>query len=583
MLEVTNPRCHTITVMSCTQLMKTSLLNNIVGYFIHQDPAPIILAQPIKELAETWSKERFDKMIRDTPVLFERVTVKRKGDSENTIWNKTFPGGQLNIVTAGSPSQLASRPIRVVLCDEIDKYPKSAGKEGDPIKLLEERCDTFWNALKVRVCSPTIEGDSRIYEEWEKGDQRSYHGKCPHCGEYEDLRWEQVMYPKDWQRVEDVKEDDVNYECSHCGVLWTERDRLTAISEGNGKYIAKKPFNGHASFKANKIASPWKPLSDLVKKYLSARNSSEELKTFYNTQLTETYKIKADSPDHMRLYERRELYDINTIPDDVLFLTAGVDVQGNRLEFEVVGWCADKQSYSIDYRVIPGNTATPEPWKELQKVLNEKWRNSRGVDFELRMMTVDTGFNTQHVYNWLRKQDINRVRGVKGADNCNLIFGRPSDVELNHNGERIKNVTKIWIIGVNIVKGELYSWLKLDVPTPGSDATGYCHFPQYDESYFEGLCSEQLVEVTDKNGKTSYVWQKKIARNEPLDTRVYARVGASMLGLDRYTKEELIEMFDVNGVYVTNNDNNDTDEGESNDFWNDSSERGSNSKRRGIW
>lgn len=571
MLEVNNPRCRKITLMTCTQLMKTEFINNVVGYFIHQDPSPMIVMQPTKSLSETWSKERFDKMVRDTPVLSQAVYVKGKTDSDNTIYNKTFPGGQLNIVSAGSPSELASRPVRVTLSDEIDKYPASSGKEGDPIKLIEERTDTFWNSLNIRACSPTIEGMSRIAEEFEAGDQRTYHGKCPHCNQYEELIFEQVKYDED-----DI-DNTTYYECSKCTALWNEVDRINAIA--NGKYIAKKEFKGHASFKVNKLASPWNPLSLLVKKYLDAKDNSEKLKTFYNTQLAETYKLKADSPDHTRLYERREKYNINTVPKEVLFLTAGVDVQGNRLEMEIVGWGSDKQSWSIDYRVLSGQTSTKEPWNLLDKVINETWITEDRRELKILMTCVDTGFNTQHVYNWLRTHDVNRVRGIKGSDKLQMIFGKPSDVELNHNGQRIANATRIWNLGVNLLKSELYSWLKMPIPAEGKDPTGFCHFPEYEESYFEGLCSEQLVEVR-KNGQKVYIWQKKINRNEPLDCRVYARAASSMLGIDRYNSEQLFEMFGLveESVTKTGNIGNGRDEEpEKNEFWDRTT------GRRGIW
>lgn len=575
MLEVTNPRCRKITLMTCTQLMKTEFINNVVGYFIHQDPSPMIVMQPTKGISETWSKERFDKMVRDTPVLSQAVYVKGKNDSDNTIYNKTFPGGQLNIVSSGSPSELASRPVRITLSDEIDKYPASSGKEGDPIKLIEERTDTFWNSLNIRACSPTIEGMSRIAEEFEAGDQRTYHGKCPHCGQYEDLIFEQVKYDES-----DI-DNTTYYECSHCSALWNEMDRINAIS--NGKYIAKKEFKGHASFKVSKLASPWNPLSLLVKKYLDAKDNSEKLKTFYNTQLAETYKLKADSPDHMRLYERREKYNINTVPKEVLFLTAGVDVQGNRLELEIVGWGADKQSWSIDYRVLSGQTSTKEPWDLLDKVINETWISEDKRELKISMTCVDTGFNTQHVYNWLRTHDVNRVRGIKGSDKLQMIFGKPTEVELNHNGQRIPNATRIWNLGVNLLKSELYSWLKMPIPMEGKDPTGYCHYPEYEESYFEGLCSEQLVEVR-KNGQKVMIWQKKINRNEPLDCRVYARAGASMLGIDRYNSEQLFEIFGILPENVTKTGNigdSKEDKPEKNEFWDNSRSNGRNG--RGIW
>ena len=399
MMAVTNSKTHTVTIMCCTQLMKTELLNNIIRYFTHLDPAPILMLLPTEKLAKGWSTERLDKMIRDTPVLAETFGAKKSRDSINTILKKQFPGGFLAIVGANAPTDLSSRPIRILLCDEVDKYPLSAGHEGDPIKLVTERTDTFWNALKVHTCSPTIEGRSRIAMEYEQSDKRVYHVPCPHCKAYDEMQWKQVQWEKG-------KPETAQYFCQHCGEAWSEADRLKAIQRG--KWVATAPFKGHAGFRANKLISPWKPLTFLAAKFLEAKaGGTETLKVFVNTQLAETWKEKGDAPEWERIYERRELYKIGTVPERVLFLTAGVDIQNKRIEVEVTGWGRGKESWSIDKRVFDGDTATDDsddsPWKKLDALLNETWGNEAGQYFGITVMAVDSGYRTQVVYNWCRK------------------------------------------------------------------------------------------------------------------------------------------------------------------------------------
>lgn len=532
MLAVTDPKVHTITVMGPTQLLKTELINNIVGYFVHQDPAPIIVMQPTGKLAEAWSKDRFDKMLRDCPVLQGQVKDKRSRDSDNTILHKSFPGGHITIVGSNSPSDLAARPIRIVLCDEVDKYPESAGKEGDPIKLIEERTDTFWNALKVRVCSPTVHGRSRIETEFELSDKRVFHGKCPHCNQLDQLKWENVKWD------DENPEETAAYECSKCGARWSEPERLQAIA--NGEYIATAPFNGHAGFTVNKIGSPWKPVSALVRKWLDSQDSPEMLKTFVNTQLAETWAEKGEVPEFKRLYERRELFVQNTLPEGVVFLTAGADVQKDRIEMEVVGWGQDKQSWSIDYRIFMGETAVlgQGAWVELDKTLNETWMTQLGLQVQIRMLAIDSGYQTQQVYDWVRRLPVDRVRAVKGSDGLQMIFGQPKDIDVSRDGNRLRRACKVWPVGVSVVKSELYSWLRLDgAGDDGIYLPGFCHFPQYDEEYFKRLCSEQLVKKK-VNGRTVYRWVKVYERNETLDCRVYARAAASMFGLDRFNESD---------------------------------------------
>lgn len=526
MLAVTDPLVRKITVMGPTQLLKTELINNVVGYFIDQDPAPMIVMQPTGKMAEAWSKDRLDKMLRDTPALAGRVKDKRSRDSDNTILHKSFPGGHVTVVGSNSPSDLASRPVRVVLCDEVDKYPVSAGKEGDPIKLIEERSDTFWNSLSIRVCSPTIQGRSRIETEYDLSDKRVFCGLCPTCNSLEELKWENVK----WEDTD--PEDSAHYVCSKCVQPWTEQDRLNAIA--HGEYVATAPFKGHAGFKCNKLASPWQPVSVLVRKYLEAKDDPEKLKTFTNTQLAETWVEKGEVPEFKRLYERREAYSVNTLPAGTLFLTAGADVGKDYLKVEIVGWGRVKQSWSVDYRTIMGDTATDVPWLELDKILNENWLASDGRELKLRMLLVDSGFNTQHVYKWVRKHPADRVRAIKGSDSLQMSFSAPRDIDVTSQGAKLRRASKVWPVGVSVIKSELYSWLKLDgAGDDGKYLPGFCHYPQYDEEYFKSLCSEQLMKKTI-NGRTVYRWVKIHERNEALDCRVYARAAAAMFGMDRF-------------------------------------------------
>lgn len=532
MMAVTEPGVRKITVMGPTQLLKTELINNVVGYFVDQDPAPMIVMQPTGKMAEAWSKDRLDKMLRDTPALHGRVKDKRSRDSDNTILHKSFPGGHVTVVGSNSPSDLASRPVRVVLCDEVDKYPTSAGKEGDPIKLIEERSDTFWNSISIRVCSPTIQGRSRIEAEYELSDKRVFCGRCPHCSGLDELKWENVRYDETVSSPEETSA----YVCSLCATPWTEQERLDAISKG--EYVATAEFKGHAGFHCNKLASPWQPVSVLVRKYLEAKSDPELLKTFVNTQLAETWVERGEVPDHKRLYERRETFPLNVLQPEVVFITAGVDVGKDYLKVEILGWGRDKQSWPVDYRHITGDTATDSPWLQLDQVLAESWKSPNQRELQIRMLCVDSGFNTQHVYAWVRNHSPERVRAIKGSDTQQMTFGLPKDTELSTGGHKLRRAVKVWPVGVSIIKSEVYNWLRLDsAGDDGKFLPGFCHFPQYDEEYFKSLCSEQLMKKT-VNGRTVYRWVKVHERNEALDCRVYNRAAAAMFGIDRFKDDE---------------------------------------------
>jgi phage terminase large subunit GpA-like protein len=532
MLAASDPKIKKVVIMACTQLMKTELINNIVGFYIHQDPSPIIVMQPTVSLAETWSKTRLDKMLENTPALQGIIKSKRLRDSGNNVLEKEFPGGQISMVGANSPTELASRPVRVVLCDETDKYPASAGKEGDPIRLIEERSETFFNAKTILVCSPTIKGQSRIEQEYLNSDQQVYEMPCPKCGHEHELQWENVKW---------LGNDPLTayYECPKCTHQWNEVERLRGIKLG--VWRATAPFTGTAGFRASKLISPWKPLSDLVKKFLTAEKSkdAQQKKTFINTQLARTYEEVGEAPDDERLYERsRNSYPINTCPKGVHFLTCGVDVQKNRLELEIVGWGKGKESWSIDYRVITGETATTAPWLELNKVLSETWQIEDGPSVSIKMLCVDSGFNTTQVYDWARKHPSNRVRAIKGRDQLEQIFGTGKDVDLNKDGKKLKRAVRVFPVGVSVLKTELYSWLNLKgAGDDGNFPEGYCHFPSYGENYFKGLTGEQLVtRIVD--GKPKSLWNKTFEQNEPLDCRNYARAAAAMVGMDRFKEND---------------------------------------------
>lgn len=528
MLAVTELGVKKITVMGPTQLLKTEFINNVVGYFMSQDPAPIIVMQPIEKLAETWAMDRLEPMIRDTPILRDLVKDKRERDSGNMKLHKSFPGGHVTVVSAGSPSDVASRPVRVVLMDEIDKY-KSSGSEGNPEKLIEQRTETFWNALSIAVCSPTLEKSSNIANRFEDSDQRYFHARCPYCDNLEKLVWAQVKWI-------DKDPSTAQYECSHCGEYWSELDRLKAISPGRAEYVATKPFNGHAGFTCNAIASPWQPLSRLVEKFLEAKTDPEKLKVFVNTSLAETWKPAVDMPDYERLFERRESYPMEIVPtEEIKFLTMGVDVQADRLEAQIIGWTKEKRSFSIAYRKIAGFTHTDVPWIELKTLIQSSFTVIESErEMPISFTCIDSGFNTSKVHAFVQGFSPSRVRAIKGSDSLQTYYKMGSDITQNFDGSKNKFAHKTWVVGSSFCKTELYGNIKLPMQDEhGNIPANYCHFPEYDLDFFKGLCSESLV-----LNKGKYEWQKHFARNEPLDTWIYARVGASMFGLDRFKQKD---------------------------------------------
>ena len=543
---ISDPTVENVVVMSSSQVGKTELENNALGYYIHQDPAPIMLVMPTERDAETWSKDRFAPMARDTPCLRAKIGDPKSRDGSNKILHKKFPGGHLTIVGANAPSGLASRPIRILLCDEVDRYPASAGAEGDPVNLAKKRTTTFWNRKVVLVSTPTIKGASRIEMAYEQSDQRRYWVPCPACHTMQKLIWPQVKWDKN-------QPETAHYECEHCQAHWSDSKRWLAVKQG--QWRAEKPFINTAGFHLNEIYSSWVRLEEMARNFLSAYAMGDQaLKTFKNTALGETWEEVGEAPDWQRLYDRRE--DYRGVPNGGLFLSAGTDIQKDRIEVSVWAWGRGKESWLIEHRVLAGETAYDQVWKDLSSMLNETWTHESGAQMPIKRMAVDSGYVTQEVYAWVRQHRQLHVMAVKGVAGGNVLVGLPKAVDVNAKGKRLSRGTKLYTVSGGIAKLELFNNLRQDPPLDEhlelgeTYPPGYVHFPKVDGEYCQQLCAEQLVTNADRYGYTKRSWQKIRERNEALDCYVYARAAASVIGLDRFEERHFRVLEKNLGVHT---------------------------------
>ncbi len=515
---VNDPIVEHIVIMSSAQVGKTELILNVIGYYIDYDPAPMLIVQPtLKPMAEDFSKDRLAPMIRDTPTLAGKVRDAKSKTSGNTILHKTFPGGHVTIAGANSPSSLASRPVRIVMMDEIDRYPVSAGTEGSPIKLAEKRTTTFWNKKKIKVSTPTIKGRSKIEEEFQSGTMEEWCVPCPCCGKYQPYEWGRIQF------------SDVTMECKFCGEHISEAD----WKQGEGKFIAAHPErNRKRSFHLNELASPWTHWETIIQEWKEAHKALKEnadiskMQTFINTVLGETWEERGKGADDDSLLSRREKYEAE-IPEGVLLLTAAVDVQDDRFEIEVVGWGKGYESWGIKYEKIYGNLDLEETWDMLEAWLDQEFRFASGSSLLIARTCIDTGgHKTTECYKFLKRMERKgkRISGIKG-------FGRegqgiPLVYKLSTNNEY---KVKVFILGVDSGKEMVVTRLAMTEAGPG-----YCHFPLnadrgYDEIVIKGFNSEQRVDEI-KEGRVFTKWKKKSGiRNEPLDLRVYNTAAIEIL------------------------------------------------------
>lgn len=521
---VSDPQVETVVIMSSAQVGKTEILNNAIGFHIHLDPAPILLVQPTIEMAETWSKDRFAPMLRDTPVLRGLVKDPRSRDSGNTLRQKQFPRGHIAMAGANSPASLASRPVRLVLLDEVDRFPPSAGTEGDPVKLAVKRTTNFWNRKIIMTSTPTTKGASRIEAAWEEADQRIYEVPCPACGSFQTLKWGQVRWTKDPKG----NPEGVHYECEHCQGKLTESDKHRMIR--NGRWVITRPWIVRtAGFHVNELYSPWSTWAGVVENFLEAKKRPETLKVWVNTSLGESWEEEGLTVDDAALGGRREDYGLgDPLPEGVLLLTAGVDVQGDRIEATAWGFGIGEESWVIQHAVFRGNPETSlKVWRDLDDWLLRTYPNSSGTTLRVAAACVDSGGHaTQQVYDFCRKRESRRIWAVIGRAGAGLPL-------IKIGVRRTRQKVVLGIVGTDTAKGLLFSRLAL-----GEFGPGYIHFPRdVDDEYFRQLTAEKLMTKHVK-GVATRVWKQIRARNEALDCAVYAFAAFASLNanLERIAK-----------------------------------------------
>ena len=495
-----------IWVMKSAQVGWTEILNNVIGFYIHQSPSPMLLVQPTLEMAEAWSKDRFAPMIRDTPALASRIADPRARDSGNTLLHKKFTGGHLTVAGANSPAGLASRPIRVVLFDEVDRYPASAGTEGDPISLGKKRAATFWDRKVLAGSTPTIKGSSRIEAGFESGDQRFYMVPCVHCGEMQRLVWAQVRWP-------DGQPELAVYVCVACGSELTDADKPEMLRAGT--WQASRESRGIASFHISELYSPWSTWADMAVAFVQAKKLPETLQTWINTSLGETFEERGEQVEAVGLAGRRENYTAQSIPQQTLLLTAGVDVQDDRLEVTVVGYGRDEEMWIVEHGILRGDPGSDSLWNDLDGYLSRKRETDDGRSLLIEAAAIDSGGHfTQQVYSYCAKRKSRRIWAIKGAGGFGRLIWPKSA------GRAGKTSAQVFIVGVDTAKDVLFGRLKR-IHQPGA---GYIHFPaSVDEVYFDQLTAETLIyRMVQGRRMRSYKPRSSGSRTEALDCLVYA-------------------------------------------------------------
>jgi len=492
---ISDPRVNEVVLMTSAQIAKTTLQLNTIGFYSDAEPSPIMFLMPTEDLAKLFSKKRLDTMVRDSPVLRDCYLP----DNQQEILEKRFHGGFVSLVGTNSPVKLSSQPIRIVLGDELDRMARDVAGEGSPVSLARKRTTSFRNRKLVWTSTPTIKGDSPIEELYEKSTKEKYHVPCPHCQHYQTLLWKNVKWEADAPQ-------DAWLVCEACAGRMEEDHRRDMLAAG--KWIAEKPFTGRRGFWLNQLYSPFVTIGETVMEFLDAKDTPEKLKTFVNTALAETWE-EGEKPEVTGIENRAVKYPCE-VPDGVLILVAGVDVQGDRLECEVIGYGADEESWSINYYVILGTPNSKETWNRLKAELTRGYQHEGGYQMRISAVGIDTGgHHTKQGYRFAKENTGRRFLAMKGHSTAGQpLISRPTKPS--------KDRVRLYKVGTEAAKDAIYGSLRVAEPGPG-----YCHFPDlYDIEYYKQLTSEKRINKFEK-GKSEIRYIKIRERNEALDCRVY--------------------------------------------------------------
>lgn len=534
-------RVRVVVCKFCIQIGKTEIACNSLGYTMDHNPGPVMVCLPGEVSMKKWVAQKLNPLIEETAAVRRALTSVASRDAANQATFKDFSGGQLYIEHAGSPQRLKSATVRTLMVDEVDEFADNLRTGDDPVDMLEGRTSAFPSTYKrLFISTPGIKGVSRIDELFEAGDQRRYYVPCPHCGERQPLIWDGLHWSPQVTAAW--------YVCRECNKSIDEHEKPRMLAQG--EWVPENPGAPHRSYTVNCLYYPlglgprW---LDLVRMWLAAQNDHAKLKTFINDRLAESWEDPGlRAIKNNALADRAEPYQLKTAPMDVLAITAGVDTQDDRLEVHIVGWAPGPnrtlRAWTLDYVRLPGDPADPKVWDDLTDLLNTGIEHETGAMMRAECSAIDGGgHRTEDVKHYVRQRRINRPMCIFGARQKNApILSRGKLEEVRYNGKVDKRGVMIHHVGTIAVKDWLYPRLAADADKEPAERA--VHFSEdlkdMDDAardFFAGMVSE----IKDpKTGR--YVPRRGGARNEPLDTWVYAFAAAHNpnLRLHRLTQAE---------------------------------------------
>jgi len=515
----TNPLVEEIIFCKPTQVGGTECMNNMLGYVIAQDPSPVLIVYPTLDLAEFASNNRLKPMVQLSPALEGRFH-----HDDSKVLELQFDGMYVVISGANSPASLASRPIRFLFMDEVDKYPKSAGKEADPRSLARERTKTFpYNKKIFQTSTPTLRSGA-IWQAYEKADVKlQYYVPCPHCGHFQIFKFKSGIRFNKELPPEQIRQT-AYYECEKCKGKIRDAHKPAMLRNGEWRDASGVTRYGtKTAFHLNAIYSPWVRFGDVAYEFITSKGDPEQLMNFVNSWLAEPWENTQVKLNSDKVLGRSSGYEEGVVPDRTIFLTGGVDVQKDRFYFTIRAWGERMTSWNIRHGFC-------ETWSEIEDVMNAPYFTRDGTEHYVNLCAIDSGYNPDDTYDFCSRNSEWAV-AVKGSS---------TEIPAKYRLTRIDREEKgLYGIALYLVDGSHYKDLIANrIARKPDEPGGWFVHDDCDREYAEQITSEHKVTIK-RNGREVDVWQLKTAGadNHYLDCEVYAAFAADRLGI-RYARYE---------------------------------------------
>ena len=509
--EFNNYETEEIIYVKPTQVGGTECLQNMVGYIVQQDPAPTMIVYPTDKLAESISENRLQPMMRATSGLRSKFM-----ENNSLKLELQFDSMYLSLAGSNSPSSLASKAVKYLFLDEVDKYPGASKKEADPISLARERTKTFHNRKIFITSTPTIR-EGHIWRAREEADiEKHYFVPCPHCREYIELKWQQIRFPKEGGMSYADRAEFAVYVCQECGCILTDKDKPDMLKKGEWRVVRENTkYARKVAFWMNTLYSPFVRFSEVVKEFLTTKDDPEMFQNFTNSWLAEPWEDTRLKTSIDLVLARQTEYEEYVVPEWTKVLTAGVDVQETSLYYTIRAW----GDYLTSQNIAHGQVAS---FKDIEKIMNLEYRMLDGTPMVVALALIDSGNDTDRVYDFCA---INSDWALpsKGASNSMMSHYRLSKV--NKSGSKAQGMNLV-LVDTGKYKDMIAGRMQKENGT-GS----WMVYQGCDEEYAKQVTSEQKVNVKNGRGQVKQQWKPKTshADNHYLDCEVYALCAADVL------------------------------------------------------